>query len=315
MPQSFQDSYAQYVATMPFYQLYAQMQVEEVKAGSQMYDMEAFHASAFYREWAGPQGLEDVAALCIMNDRRRFGMFGVNTGIERDLVGPRELERLSLLAPHVRRAAAIGDLLDVSALGASRLEAALDTVAAGIMLVGPDLDVIHANDAASRQLSDASTLGTSRGRLSARSPYTQAALARAVGLAAHSDEAMGRSGFCLPAAGGTGESRILHVLPVAHGSARRAIAPKAIAAVFVAPETIPTAPADALTALFDLSRAEARTMAAIGAGKNQNEAAAALGVAENTVKTHLSAIYRKTGLSRRAEIVDLVGSLRLPAAD
>lgn len=314
VPQSFQDSYAQYVATMPFYQLYAQMQVEEVKAGSQMYDMDVFHASAFYKEWAGPQGLEDVAALCIMNDRRRFGMFGVNTGIERDLVGPRELERLSLLAPHVRRAAAISDLLDVNALVATQLEDALDVVSAGILLVGQDLNVIHANGAASRHLGEASALVSSRGRLSARSPHTHAALARAVNLASQGDQAMGRAGFCLPAPGHSGDPRILHVLPVAHGAARRSMAPKAVAAVFVAPETVPAASSDALAALFDLSRAEARAMAAIGDGKSQSEAAAVLGVSENTIKTHLNAIYRKTGLSRRAEIVDLVGSLRLPAA-
>jgi DNA-binding CsgD family transcriptional regulator len=42
------------------------------------------------------------------------------------------------------------------------------------------------------------------------------------------------------------------------------------------------------------------------------EAAAALGIAETTAKTHLSRIFAKTGVSRQAELVALVHRLTPP---
>jgi DNA-binding CsgD family transcriptional regulator len=304
-------NYAEYVASMPFYRLYAAMGVEEAKAGSSMYDMDEFLASTFYREWAKPQGLMDVAALCIMNDDRRFGIFGVNTGDERPLVGEADLETLRLLAPHLRRAATISDLLDVSALTSARLDAALDTFATGIVLVDDDLRVLHANDAARRHLDDGAAITTRTGHLSARAPETARSLEEAVRRAAVSDQAIGRSGFGLPARrDGEGRASVLHVLPARHTEARRDRLPSATAAVFVTtPDVSPTAPVDALAALYDLSRAEAQVFALVGQGIGATEAARRLGISPATAKSHVLSIYRKTGLSRLPQIVSLVGSL------
>jgi DNA-binding CsgD family transcriptional regulator len=305
-------NYAEYVASMPFYQLYAAMGVEEAKAGSAMYDMDDFHASRFYKEWAGPQGLEDVAALCIMNDSRRFGIFGVNVGNDRDLVGPRDLEKLRLLAPHVRRAATISDLLDVTALAASRANAALDAVGTGIMLVGDDMKVQHANRAAQSILDAREGLSYSGGRLSLTWAKASDALDTAVARAAKSDVAMERSGFSLPAPRDKGAALVLHVLPVAHSRTRRDLAPNATAAVFLSSAaSVPTAPVDALAALYDLSRAEASTLTHIGGGRTRQETATLLGVSVSTIKTHLLSVFRKTGTSRQPELVRLASSLAL----
>jgi DNA-binding CsgD family transcriptional regulator/PAS domain-containing protein len=312
VPEPYLSNYAEYVATMPFYALYAQMAVEEAKAGSAMYDMGEFRSSLFYREWAKPQGLEDVAALCLMNDRHRFGIFGVNIGDDRDLAGPADIELLRLLAPHVRRAATIGDLLDVSALSAARMEAALDILATGIMLVDTEMRILHANRAAANLLDANEGLGYASGRLSARWPTANTAIQTAVARAAQGDLAMGRAGFSLPVPRDGQAAAILHVLPIPHSQPRRELAPRAAAAIFVAAaDAPPSAPVDALAALYDLSRAEAMTLEQIGAGRSPSEAAARLGVSVSTVKSHLVRVFRKTGTSRQPELVRLVGSLSL----
>lgn len=60
--------------------------------------------------------------------------------------------------------------------------------------------------------------------------------------------------------------------------------------------TGPAAAADAA-----LSAREGEVLALIGRGMRNAEAAAALGVAESTVASHVKAIYRKLGISSRAE--------------
>jgi len=51
----------------------------------------------------------------------------------------------------------------------------------------------------------------------------------------------------------------------------------------------------------DLSDREKQTLALIGRGFRNNEAAEQLGIAECTVASHIKAIYRKLGISSRAE--------------
>jgi DNA-binding CsgD family transcriptional regulator len=67
-----------------------------------------------------------------------------------------------------------------------------------------------------------------------------------------------------------------------------------------------------LMTLFDLTAAEARVMALAGAGRSPGEISRELSVSDNTVKTHLSRIYDKSGANRLAEIVVLVGALAMP---
>lgn len=315
VPEPFLSTYDEHVATMPFYTLYAAMAVEEAKAGSAMYDMDAFLDSRFYREWAQPQGLIDVAALCLMNDARRFGIFGINVGSDRGLVGPEDLAVVRALAPHLRRAATIGNLLDVGVLAAARLETALDLLAAGILLVDDDLGLLHANAAARAMLSGRFGLSTSGGRLAVHAPAAARALALAVAEAGTGDVGMERLGFHLPTVGPDGSAAILHVLPLRHGPRRQTIAPGAAAAVFLTtPARHPAAPTDAVAALYDLSRAESLVVDRIGAGRTPSEAAGELGVAPATIKTHLASVYRKTGTTRQSELVQLMESLATAVA-
>jgi DNA-binding CsgD family transcriptional regulator len=59
----------------------------------------------------------------------------------------------------------------------------------------------------------------------------------------------------------------------------------------------------ALINAYGLSKAEARVCAAMLAGKTTQETAAALNVSPNTVKTHLSTIYQKTGVHSQVALL------------
>ena len=57
---------------------------------------------------------------------------------------------------------------------------------------------------------------------------------------------------------------------------------------------------------FDLTPAEARIVLRLVAGNSLRCAANALGITYETVRTHLKAVFQKTGTCRQAELVIVV---------
>ncbi|GAC1437623.1 MAG: hypothetical protein NVS1B11_01780 [Terriglobales bacterium] len=68
-------------------------------------------------------------------------------------------------------------------------------------------------------------------------------------------------------------------------------------------------PQAALRGLFGLTPAECRIALLVAGGYSKREIVERVGVSTNTVKSHLSAIFVKTGLRRQAELVKLLSLL------
>jgi len=65
---------------------------------------------------------------------------------------------------------------------------------------------------------------------------------------------------------------------------------------------------------FELTPTELRVLRSIVEIGGVPETAAALGVAESTVKTHLHRVFSKTGASRQADLVKLAAGFSSPLA-
>jgi DNA-binding CsgD family transcriptional regulator len=65
----------------------------------------------------------------------------------------------------------------------------------------------------------------------------------------------------------------------------------------------PRPPEAALRAAFGLTAAEARLASRLAAGESLADAADALGIAKNTARFQLRAVFAKTGVSRQGELV------------
>jgi DNA-binding CsgD family transcriptional regulator len=57
---------------------------------------------------------------------------------------------------------------------------------------------------------------------------------------------------------------------------------------------------------------EARVALMIADGQTPNEAALALGISVNTLRTHLARIFEKTGVNGQRELGKFIGGLSLP---
>jgi len=69
-----------------------------------------------------------------------------------------------------------------------------------------------------------------------------------------------------------------------------------------------------ITQCFGLTKAETRTLDHLAKGHSVTEAADALSLSVNTVKTHLQNIFAKTGTSRQKDLLKVVDDLRSPLA-
>lgn len=101
---------------------------------------------------------------------------------------------------------------------------------------------------------------------------------------------------------------VVHVIPV-HLSACD-VNPGRAAILALAPaRPAPAPPEQLVQSLLDLTRAETRVACALAAGKTVEEIAADSGTARATVRTHLHRVLEKTGCTRQAEIVALLGGI------
>ena len=79
-------------------------------------DDEVFE-SRFYKEWAKPQGLHDVVGVKVLHTEQRQGFFTADRFVSQPRYGEREVRLLTLLSPHVCRAVAISDVLNLKISG------------------------------------------------------------------------------------------------------------------------------------------------------------------------------------------------------
>jgi len=263
--------------------------------------------SRISQEWYEPRGLVDnlmIGFATVQGARTEIGF-----GRHRDegLIGDDEIALARLFVPHLKRSLAIGRLLEARAVERATFAAVLDGLAFVVLLVGPDLRLLHANRAGEAMLRAGDTLGLRFGRVTA-----PGALATALQAALASPPAdIGRRGLGIPARRSDGEELVLHILPLGDTNPL----PEAAAALFVAPATCPRpAPLAAIAALFDLTPAEARVLERIAGGRTEAETAAALGIAPSTVHTHLLRLFDKSRTRRQADLVALVASFTLPIA-
>src|SRR5690606_12616394 len=113
---------------------------------------EVFRTSRYWQEWAAPQGTVDFITLNLMRTPDRLSGAALGRFEEHGLITDREVRLLRLIAPHLRRAVTITDLIDMKCMEAETLGRTLDMVSAGVLLVAQDAEILQTNRVADRML-------------------------------------------------------------------------------------------------------------------------------------------------------------------
>lgn len=225
-------------------------------------------------------------------------------------LGARAQRLVQLLVPHISRALGVQLRLRDAELRVAATTAALDRLAAPIVLLGQSAEVLfanrsahdliaaggglrvheqggadylHAADAHSEHALQAA-IALSLDRRSTRVPH----FSKAVELLRPSDRLPLYANFC----------------PV---PLRNSFAAGTVAIGFLYDPSQPVAlDAHLLSAVYRLTQAEIRISQALCSGRPPREIAGSLGIGLSTVRTHLSRILAKTGTHRQADLVRLL---------
>jgi DNA-binding CsgD family transcriptional regulator/PAS domain-containing protein len=270
------------------------------------------------QEWARPQGRGDMAGAVRERTGKSCKFLSVvrseaNDMVDNgnDMVDHEMHRRMSLVAPHARRAVLIGRTIDQKANEVATLADALDSLSAGVFLIEANGRIVHANAAGRGILGVDDFLRSIGGRLVAHDTKINRTLQDI--FAGRGALEIGSKGITLPLTAREGECHVVHVLPLATKARRRAGAPRTVAAVFVCRATLETpSSADVIRRAYQLTPTELRVLLAIVNIGGIPEVATALGVADTTIKTHVGRLFEKTGAGRQADLVKVVAGFSTP---
>jgi DNA-binding CsgD family transcriptional regulator len=252
-------------------------------------------------------GFADSMGLVLARDDAVVGALGFGRKRKAGPFGKDDVATARLLLPHLQRAIAFSRLLELATLRASAFEAALDALAVPTIFVSDRLQLVHANRVAHAELEAGHVLRLTEGRVGAADLRHHGKLKAALAAACDRPDAAPAK---LDVALGSG-SRRLELLPLPQGSVRGTLAPGAAAAIVLAGSgqrgvRDEEAIAARLIEQNGLTKSEAGVAIEVARGDGRAAAAARLGISQNTVRTHLSAIFHKLDINRQAQLVRLI---------
>ena len=180
------------------------------------------------------------------------------------------------------------------------LSSAIDALDLGIIALGRNHEVIHANRAARELLSNASILSLDGQGLACTRDEDKRPLRTMVEQVLHTGAANGLSLSCASGAA---------INIVAYPLARRQAQCSAAELLLIISTSAAAGIGEALLHVtYGLTMAEARLATRIAQGLSLGSAAATLGITINTARSELKSIFVKTGSRRQAELVHLLMS-------
>jgi DNA-binding CsgD family transcriptional regulator len=247
------------------------------------------HDNRFWREWMAPRQAHDALAVLALKTSGRFGGLAMTRSLPLPPFGREEKQKMALVAPHVRRALTISDLVGQRNVAQSVFSEVIDALAVPIVIVDRMGAIEHANTAAA-QLIESGVLPTQNGTL-------RMIAGSGRGAAQRGEEESGA--WTVPVRDAEGAELIATVLPLGLATG----ASQGARAVFLHRVGEPAQlPGEGFARLYGLTGTELRIAMLLAEGAGVTDIAERLGSTLNTVRWHLKNLRAKTGTSRIGEV-------------
>lgn len=301
-----------FVTLNPLYPASIFIKPGEVFSSRDLIPSDEFQSSRFFREWAEPQGFLDAAIFNIQRYQASAAAFTIIVGPDYGLVDERLRHRLRMLAPHLQRAALIRRELDAGERHTVQLEAVLNQIEAAVFILDPGGRTVWANRPADILLGKGDIVRNGPGGLTLIGPGADRQLREAL---SSTDDPTGAGFLGRPtlirltdAEGGEWNACLMRLQPQSKTQAAfERVHRSAQMALFLRrTEAVPALAVEVAAAHYGLTPAEVRTLQRALEIDTVSSIAASLGISANTVKKHLSSIFGKMGVTRRAGLIKAV---------
>ena len=281
---------------------------------SDFMDHSEYSQSRFYKEFLSERQIVDIAVAILEKTATTITVLSLARNSAQGIADEEVRQNLELIAPHVRRAAAIGRILEQRKLEAATLSDTLDQLLSAVFLVAPDGAILHANEAARMLVSEGVIVSQVGGRLLLRDPGARAALSEALFWAQKGDADLASRGLSIPLTTAGDKAWIGTLMPLARGERRKAGTAYRAAAAMCLTEVKYQRPSAVteMVKLYGLTPREMTVLLALVENGGIPEVSAILGISETTVRSHVNSVFRKTGANRQADLVKLVTSVSTP---
>ncbi|QBR71909.1 helix-turn-helix transcriptional regulator [Beijerinckiaceae bacterium] len=273
-----------------------------------LFTAEELDSDPVYRDFFRPRSFGWQATTGVPLPTGDWFIFSVGRHNSRGPVEPAFIQQLDVLRPHLARSALMSARLRLE-----RARAATETLA----LIGLPALVFdnQGKVIAANHLIEAITEHVqwrAQNRVSLKDTNANALFRQAVETLNIINGTPVRS-FAVRGAD-TNAAMVAHVIPIRRSA--RDIFVRCAGVLVMTPLTLPQAPpVELVQSLFDLTPAEARVARSLSAGETVEKIASIGGVSLNTVRTQVRGVLEKTGCRRQAEVVALLGGVRLSAFD
>jgi DNA-binding CsgD family transcriptional regulator/PAS domain-containing protein len=259
----------------------------------------------WYNDFLLKVGIRDVAGARLFETASHTVIFGLMYGIYQappSAVGAVRLQEL--FEPLSNAARLHAELRELGWKSAAAVRA-LDQLARGVIITDGRGGVTEVNRAAEQILRRDDGLTVRQGKLCAERVFEHDKLARFIALAANGKTVAAVRQMLVGRRGG----RVAYVLTVVPLGVALAAYERPLAMILVADPDARSPPESDLAELFGLSPAESRLTVALLAGKKLREVATNSGVQITTLRTQLSSVLRKVGVSRQGELIRVLSNI------
>jgi DNA-binding CsgD family transcriptional regulator len=194
------------------------------------------------------------------------------------------------------------------------LQRALDSLTTAIFLIGADGALLYMNDAAKRLIGSDAVLAVDNNGLSARDLRVSKAFEDCLQGVLNEEPHASNQAQKFSLHWGEHENLTATLVPLADSKlADLCGTPSTSAAVFIQEPTKDQHEAvREIAGRYGLSHSEARILEKLSPSESVKSLAIALGLSENTIKTHLQHIFQKTQTRKQSELIELVRSTTPP---
>jgi len=290
-------------------QLYLMSEMTRTSASQ---GQQAVGETLIQREWSRRHGLADSYCVALCKLPEEAICLDLILSDDRRPITAEDRLQLATLVPHIQRAGKVGMMLNTIAHQSDIMQHVTNRMTNSVLIVSRTMQILEANPAAEQMLAEGTLIRSLRGRLVVANTVAAARIEQDVKLSASLEDQLDGASFSIPL-GDSFNPSIARVIPLARRDLDRRLVNAAAAAIFIAEATQDTDLAsDAFCELFALTSAEGRIAHLTAAGLGRAAIAAMLGIKESTVKSHLEAVFSKTGASGQMALTILMRSLSPP---